>query len=387
GLAADQRATRQGVWPGRRALFTTPHSFAYRLALHAADAGVAVQRIVDARLAPQSRFVDFAKATGITLASALAPSHAEPLARNQPGLRVGFAVNIDAISQDSTAIETDQLVASGGWQPDIRLWLRSGGQAKWNQAEGWLAPEGTLPAVSLAGAAAGLRSTTAAIASGKAAVLAALGKSTPPVVDHVIDAAFETPDARTSIAPFRPHARGNTYLDRGSSLVTRRAAAASRHGVSGIATRAIQLGLGDIAAAVDIGALAPRDAGPVAAERCGLAGEITDSGWRVPAPDPGVGDDVPAPPPYLTGRFGDRPQVWTLAAADARTFEPGCLVFENSHASDPLKAIGVTYAVPKAPANGAIALMASAPEGVQLFVRDAGTAVAARLVERLKLKS
>lgn len=386
GLAAHQRAARFGIWPGKRALFTTPHSFAYRLALHAADAGVEVQRIVDARVAPLSRFIDFAKASGITLASALAPGNAEPLERNQPGLRVDFAVTIGAASPELAAVETDQLVASGAWQPDILLWLRSRGAARWNASNGWLTADGTLPNMSLAGSAAGWRSTAAAVTSGKAAVLTVLGKSAPPIVDHIIDTDFETPDAHTSVAPLQPQAKGNTYLDRGASLITRRAAATGKHGVSGIATRPVQLSLGDIAAAVDIAAIAPRDAGPVAAERCGLAGQVTDTGWQVPVPAATVAEDVPAPPGYLTGRFGDKPQAWAVSAADARTFGPGCLVFENSHTTDPLKAIGVTYAPPRPGANGGIALMAPATEGTQLFVRDAGTAVAARLVEKLKLK-
>lgn len=387
-LTAFFRAERFGVWPGRRALFTTPNSFAYRLALHAADAGVEVQRIVDSRLSTTSRFVDFAKATGITLASALAPSHAEPLERNKPGLRVGFAVAIDEIAQDSTAIETDQLVAAGAWQPEILLWLRAGGSAAWDAANGWLGPRGTLPAVALAGSAAGLHTTAAALSSGKATVLGFLGKTAPPVVDNIIEEAFETPDARNPVAPFRPAARGATYLDRGSSLITRRAAAASKHGISGLATRAVQLGLGDIAAAVDIGAMAARDAGSVAAERCALSGEITDTGWRAPAPAV-VEEDVPTPPAYLTGRFGDKPQIWAVTAADARSFEPGCLIFENSALSDPLKAIGVTYAPHRPGANGGIAILSKVPEapGAELYVRDAGTAVASRLTERLKAKA
>lgn len=382
-LAAYLRARRFGVWPGRRALFTTPHSFAYRLALHAADAGVEVQRIVDSRLAPLSRFVDFAKASGVTLASTLAPSHAAPLERNQPGLRVGFAVNMDGIAQDSTAIETDQLIAAGGWQPDILLWLRAGGSAGWDAASGWLAATDTLPAVTLVGSAAGLHGTAAAIASGKAAILTRLGKAAPPVVDALIEEVFETRDAATSIAPFRPNAQGTGYLDRGASLVTRRAAAASKHGVSGIATRAVQLSLGDIAAAVEIGAIAPRDAGPVAAERCGLAGEISDTGWQIPAPATQP-PEVSAPPGHLTGRFGDRPQLWAIAAADARNFTPGGLIFENSESSDPLKAVGVTYAPPRPGTHGAIAMLERVPEVKQLFVRDAGIAVAARLVEKVK---
>ena len=102
---------------------------------------------------------------------------------------------MDEISHDATAIETDQLIAAGAWQPDIMLWLRAGGGAAWDEANGWLAGYGGLPGLSLVGAAAGLRTNAAAIASGKAAVLTVLGKAAPRAVDHIIEEAFETPDA------------------------------------------------------------------------------------------------------------------------------------------------------------------------------------------------
>lgn len=381
-LTAFNRAQRYGVWLGKTALFTTPQSYPYRLALHVADAGVKVLRIVDSRLSPNSRFVDFAKAMGITLASALEPSHAAPLARNMPGLRVGFAVAIDDITQDSTAVETDLLVAAGAWQPDLQLWLRAGGSATWDDENGWLAPRNVLPNIRVVGSAAGLRTTAAAIASGRAAVLEALGKPAPEIVDDVIEAIFETPDAPTTVAPFRPESKGYTYLDRGASLVTRRAAAASRHGVSGLSVRPVQLSLGDIAAAVDIGAMAKRDAGAVAAERCAVGGEISDTGWRLEGATPRP-DEVPLPPQYLAGRFGDKVQVWRITAADARTFGPGCLIYERSGMADPSEAVGVTYAAPRPGAHGGIAILSRTVEG-DVFVNDAGTAVAARLVERLK---
>ncbi|MGV3489842.1 MAG: NAD(P)-binding protein [Devosia sp.] len=381
-LAAFNRAERYGVWTGRRTLFTTPQSYPYRLALHAADAGVEVQRIIDSRLTPASRFIDFAKAMGITLASALVPSQAVPVKRNEPELLISFAVALEGITHDSSSVETDQLVAAGAWQPDLQLWLRAGGASGWDDTNGWLAPRNRLPQLSITGSAAGLRTTAAAIASGRAAVLEALGKPAPPVIDEIIEAAFETPDAATSIAPFRPDTTGNTYLDRGASLVTRRAAAASKHGVSGIAIQPVQLSLGDIAAAVDIGAVARRDAGPVAAERCAVSGEINDTGWRVPVAP--AADAVPPPPPYLAGRFGDKVQIWLMVAADARNFTPGCLVFTRSDITDPAKAVGVVYAQRPAPASGGIAILAQNAEG-DLFIRDAGTAVAARLVERVKV--
>ena len=98
---------------------------------------------------------------------------------------------------------------------------------------------------------------------------------------------------------------------------------------------------------------------------------------------------MPAPPSYLAGRFGDKPQLWAITAADARSFEAGCLIFENSETSDPLKAIGVTYAPHRPGANGGMAIIGKVPEaaGAELYVRDAGTAVAARLAEKLKLRS
>lgn len=382
-LAAFNRAERYGVWSGERALFTTPQSYPYRVALRIAEAGVKVQRIIDSRVAPASRYLDFAKAMGITLASALVPSQAEPLQRNQPGLRINFVFAIAGVPQDNAPIDTDLLVAAGAWQPDIQLWLRAGGGAGWDTTNGWLAPRNRLPHVTVAGSAAGYRTTAAAIASGRAAVLEALGKPAPAVVDEVIEAAFETPDAATPAAPVSLTSRGPTYLDRGASLVTRRAAAASKQGISGLAVRPVELSLGDIAAAVDIGAMTKGDAGPVAAERCAIGGEVTDTGWRVPSPR-GAGGQ-PVPPRYLAGRYGDKVQVWVLAAADARNFGPGCLIFENADTTDPAKAIGVTYAQRQPPAQGGIAILGKDVTG-EIFVRDAGMAVAARLTERLKVE-
>jgi sarcosine oxidase subunit alpha len=374
-LAAHLRAQRYGVWPGRRVIVNTPHGYAYRLALHAADAGIAVQRIVDTRINPHSRFVDFAKASGITLASGLVASRADPIRRNEPGLRVGFAVTIDDIAQDAEAHETDQLIAAGSWQPDLTLWLSAGGAVGWDAQRHWLAARGVREGIVLVGAAAGWRSTTAAIASARAAVLAALGKATPPVEDIRIDPLYETPDAPTPVAPRR--VTGPAYLDRGISLVTRRSAAPE------LAQHPVALSLGDIAAAVEIGAMAPRDAGPVAAQRAGIAGDISSSGWTTPTDPAPV--DIPPIPAYLTGRFGPKPLLAVVTAFDPRHFEPGCLVFESSEIADPTKAIGVIYAPAPRGAPGGLAVLGTAPE-TGVFVRDSSGAVASKITERLKAR-
>lgn len=369
-LAAHARAQRYGVWPGRRVIVNTPHGYAYRLALQAADTGIAVQRIVDTRISPHSRFVDFAKASGITLASGLVASRADPIRRNEPGLRVGFAVAIEDIAQDAEAHETDQLIAAGGWQPDLTLWLSAGGTVAWDAQNHWLAARGSRDNIMLVGAAAGWRSTTAAIGSARAAVATALGKPAPLFDDIRIDPLYETPDAPTPVAPRR--VTGPAYLDRGISLVTRRSAAPE------LAQHPVALSLGDIAAAVEIGAMAPRDAGPVTAQRAGIASDITGGSWTAPAEAPV--NEVPA---YLTGRFGPKPQLCVLTAFDPRHFEPGCLVFESSETTDPLKAIGVIYAPAPNNAPGGLAVLAAAvPDAV--FVRDSSGAVASKLTERVK---
>lgn len=375
-LAAHARARRYGIWVGKRAIVNTPHSFAYRLALQAADAGVSVLRIVDTRINPHSRFVDFAKASGITLGSGLVASRVDAIKRNEPGLRVGFAVAIDDIAQDSQTIETDTLIAAGSWQPDLALWLSAGGNVGWDAPNHWLGPRGVRENLVLVGAAAGWRSTTAAIGSARAAVATALDKPPAPFDDIRIDTAFETPDAPTPVAPRR--VTGPAYLDRGISLVTRRSAAPE------LAQHPVALSLGDIAAAVQIGAMEPRDAGPVAAERGGISGDITGGNWTVPA-DPAT-DGPPPVPAYLTGRFGPKPQVCVVTAFDPRHFEPGCLVFERSEQLDPLKAIGVVYAPTPGGAPGGIAVIGTPPPDGTLFVRDSSGAVSSKVAEKLKVK-
>jgi sarcosine oxidase subunit alpha len=375
-LAAHARARRYGIWVGRRVIVNTPHSFAYRLALQAADAGVAVQRIVDTRINPHSRFVDFAKASGITLASGLVASRADAIRRNEPGLRVGFAVAIDDIAQDSQTIETDTLIAAGSWQPDLTLWLSAGGNVGWDPANHWLGPRGMREHLVLVGAAAGWRSTTAAIGSARAAIASAMGKPPAPFDDIRIDTAFETPDAPTPVAPRR--VTGPAYLDRGISLVTRRSAAPE------LTQHPVALSLGDIAAAVQIGAMPPRDAGHVAAERGGITGDITGGAWTPPV-EPAI-EGTPPVPAYLAGRFGPKPQVCVVTAFDPRHFEPGCLVFERSEHLDPLKAIGVVYAPAPGGAPGGIAVIGTLPADGALFVRDSSGAVSSKVTEKLKVK-
>lgn len=367
-IAAFHRADRHGVWLGKRALFSTPSGHGYRLALRAKDAGLDVLRIADTRLGPNSRFIDFCKASGVSFTNGLVPQAATQV-KGKPGLTVSFAVAIEDIRQETGLTETDQFVAGGALQPDLSLWLQAGGPTQWDGSR--LSGSGTLPAIALAGSAAGYRGLTACIASGKAAAT-----GTPATIDDPeIEAIYETPDAATPVSP-TVDPRLPAFLDRGAGF-------AIRPGDPETFAHPSALGLGQLAAAVQIGAIPAASAGQVAAERGVLGADIADSGWRVPPATPSTEH-----PAFLTGRFGPRPQLCVVTSADARYFQRGCLVFRGSAVVDPAQAVGVIVApAPNGGVGGLALVEREASKGeARLFVRDAGGAVLVERIEKVKVQ-
>ena len=381
--AAFRLADRYGVWPGRRTLFSTTNNFGYRLALLARDAGVQVQRIADTRLNPQSRFVDFVKASGITLAHSLIPKAAIPAAGRQGTLEVSFAVAIDDISQETTPIQTDRFVVAGNWQPDLTLWLMAGGAAAWNPQAHWLEARGTLAHVALAGSAAGYRNGSACMQSGQAAVAWLRGRRVAPIEDRQIDVVFESPDGQPRGVPMERSGKHHAYLGGGAGFAPY-GGGARQHGGSAATALRQALDLDEVATSVRTGELPEAEAGSVAAERCLAPGRISDSGWR-PAPTAAQGAAEPAIPAYLAGRFGPKPRLCVIGTADARLFETGCLLFANSDEADPAKAAGVVVGPAPGGSEGGLALIEKAPRGVPLryFARDGGAPVPIEVRETL----
>src|SRR5690606_984403 len=198
---AFHRAERYGIWLGRRALFSTTRNTAYRLALRAKDAGVEVQRIVDTRLNPQSRFIDFTKASGITSAAGLVVREALPGKSRRAGIAVGFAVAIEEVDQDTEPLVTERVIAAGGWQPALAQWLMAGGGCRWDAAAAQLQPLEGPESIALAGAVAGWLGHKACQQSGQAAVAQLLGRRPVSISDPQIEAIYETPDGITPVAP------------------------------------------------------------------------------------------------------------------------------------------------------------------------------------------
>jgi sarcosine oxidase subunit alpha len=329
-IAAYHLAKRYGVSAGPSAVIATQNNYAYRMALRLHDADVAVRRVVDTRIHPQSRFVDFAKASGLTLASGQFPLLATPG-------QFAFANNGSAAA--TATIEASQLIVAGAWQPDLALWMLAGGNVRWDRERSALVATGHLGSVALAGSAAGYRSMLACAESGRVAQAALFGEPHKPVMDTEAGTDLETPDSPTPIAPIA--AETPSFLSTGSSLATR---------TPGADTHAFSLG--DVAAAVELEMIVPGDAGAIAEERGAPGGDLTASSWTPPTAPASA-----ALPPYLAHRFGDAPERVHLIVDQHRRFAIGALVYSNATRPDPTVAIGVIIETADA---GGIALIAKA---------------------------
>jgi sarcosine oxidase, subunit alpha len=383
-----ERACRYGIWPGKTALFATVSSPAYRLAMLASDAGVGIGKIIDARPHPQSRFIEFCKAYGITQSPGMVPAHAEWLGSSQ-GLKTALHPALDGVSymDEPAPVTADALIACGGWQPELSLWHMAGGQSRWNGQHCRLEPHGEVPGVALAGSAAGYLSKQACLQSGDDAVRKLLGEHRSSVVEHLIDPIYETPDGPTPVSGPAAFAQPAAYLDDGSSLISRPslprqdwrrflpfAAAAPS---SSLADQAQTLSVCDVAASVQLGAIPPASAGLVAQERTPFPGDLVEAAREAQVPDH-RGEPPMLLPPFLAGRFGPNPALWTIMPTEPRHLDVGALIYVNSDQTDPRQAMGVIVRAEGAVAIGLIGKIgATAGEGATL--RDQGRPISVRL--------
>lgn len=374
-LETFELASRYGVWPGRTAVIATASSPAYRLAMLASDAGVSVTRILDARPQPQSRFIEFAKAYGITMAPGFLPASAAP--NNGRGITLAPHLSAGRQTTPDAQFSADRLIVCGGWQPDLTLWHMAGGHSHWNAQTHRLEPLDGPNGVALAGSAAGYISRHAAIDSGADAVDMLLGRDRKPVHEVIIDAIHETPDAPCPIGPVTPEVAAPAMLDGGVRLIERpptptkaRLSWRKKPRLWSLADTPHPLDIAAIAAGVQLGVIPADSAGIVAQERVGMVVIGTSA---APPPQPIKPPLVPA---FLAARFGNDAELWLVAPIEARMLSPGSLIHRSSSDNNPQHAIGVILCNSD---KGAIALVTrQAPETLSL--RDHGRAIAIRLV-------
>lgn len=380
-LDAFQMAQLYGVWPGASTLVVTSSSSAYRLAMLASDAGITVPRIIDSRPQPQSRFIEFSKAYGITLAAGTIVASATAAPRDR-GLLVTPQLAMNGYVRPEPTLVVDRVVACGGWQPDLTLWHMAGGESTWNDTAARLDPRSGPPGIALAGSAAGWFSSGACIASGGDAMDMLLGRQRRPVEDRLIDTIYETPDAPAPLGDEPDELAPAAYLDSGWRHIERPRRVASRWpawlpfapkppGWS-LAATPRPLDIAEVAAGVQLGAIPKASAGIVAQERVAMV--VIDSGEdaRPAAPAPAL----PLPPPYLAGRYAGA-KLWLVVPDEARILDVGALIYANADQTDPLAAIGVVVRI----VDGQAIALVSGSQGRVASAREAGRAIGIRLVE------
>lgn len=338
-MAAYHLAKRYGVAHGKGAIVATQGNFGYRLALRLHDAGVRIARVADVRINAQSRFVDFAKAGGLTLAGGQSPVAVAA------GPRHGLQVTLANGPSSTIMLEAEQLIVTGPFQPDLALWMLASGGTHWTN--GRLEARGEVEHFALAGAARNYRSLSACLASGRMEAARLFGGTVSAIDDPQIDAMFETAEAANLGGPVMTGAPA--FLDAGASLIARPVPGQKPL----LTTEAHAPSLGDVAASVELGTISPADAGAVAEERGAPGGDLAASEWKPVAAD---AIEVPA---WLTARFAGGSVQQHLVVDGKRKFERGALVYANTSAADPALAIGVIVAMP-ADKPGGMALMSVA---------------------------
>ncbi|MHA6298111.1 FAD-dependent oxidoreductase [Devosia sp. CAU 1758] len=374
-LDAYELATRYGVWPGRAALVATSSSPAYRLAMLASDAGIAIGRILDNRLSPASRFIEFSRAYGIVQSPGTTPASV--------GLaRAGGTLSLHSDAKDATVMVTERLLVCGGWQPDLTLWHVAGGASQLHHGHGRLEAIGRCDGVALAGSAAGYFTRRGCIQSGADAIDQLLGRDRRPVDDPVIDPLYESPDAPASLSE-QVAGAAPAYLDGGLGMLQRPAPQPRRlplpfrpsrkTGLLVLSEAPQSLAVCDVAAGVDLGLIPPAAAGIVAQERVALVPiAVTPDPAFPQSPDVTDAEEIPS---YLHGRFGRSAALVRLVPAEGRWFEVGALIYRSSDAHHPLDAIGVVL---RQTERGALALVTAQAlsAGLPVIIRDKGAVLA-----------
>ncbi|MET4129500.1 sarcosine oxidase subunit alpha family protein [Roseovarius sp. MBR-6] len=188
---------RWGVAPGQSAVVFGNNDGAHRTVADLQGAGVHVAALVEAR-------------TGVACALDV-PVYEGARVCGTAGRRGLEAVTL-ATAKGEVRLAADCLAVSGGWNPTVHLACHMGARPVWDEGRAaFLAPEGAVPGLCVAGAAAGHFNTRACLESGLAEgrrAAEALGLS-PPGLD--LPAAE---DGRYDILPlWHVPGRGRAWLD------------------------------------------------------------------------------------------------------------------------------------------------------------------------------
>lgn len=379
GLAtAFHLAAAYAIWPGETALVAGGVNSIYRLAVLAQEAGKQVTRILDIRLDPHSRFLDFSKAFGIPQVAATRLAH---IGRGDRGSLEAQTMLFWKHSPElgDAALRADRIVVSDGWRPRLTLWGQAGGDMVWTGRGGDAVVKRGPKEVALVGSAAGYLTNAGCMASAKVGLAALDGARPHPIVEDLLSVDFESADAKIS-PPIAGGPSGSAYLSGGWVFATAPEPKLEKRGLIAKAWLATEpeddlfgrLDAAALDALVIAGRVAEVDYNAIAQERLTATTRLcsaTTEGQSDTAAEFGVAD-------YLVGRFGPNAVRQALTSEDGRHFAAGMLIYADTERSDPGEAVGVILAASE---TGGAALIAAAQAnpGTGVVVRDGRRALRA----------
>ncbi|SIS51707.1 sarcosine oxidase subunit alpha family protein [Phaeovulum vinaykumarii] len=195
------------VSPGKRIVILTNNDDAYRTALVALDAGIAIPAILDLRKTPNGPLVQAVRDRGVRIL----PGHSIAKVLGSKQVK-GIALCRHESRGEAwlERIPCDAVAMSGGWSPTVHLWSHCGGKLAWDTEAAFFAPDPDKPPLGAdgkamaqcVGAAAGALRLDACLAS---AMSAAPQVETP--AEEPIQPVWVTP------AEAGPHLRAKMWLD------------------------------------------------------------------------------------------------------------------------------------------------------------------------------
>lgn len=342
--SAFEMAHAYGVGRGDNATIVTNNNFAYRMAVLCADAGIPATKLMDSRIAPKSRFSEFAKAVGVRSEPGLTLFRVTKSPKAQM-LFLKMSLSWDDSNESPTPTQIGALIVSGGWLKRLSLLQRIGGDVSLED-NGTLTPRNLPSNLTLAGYVAGFESNTAIVKSGGAAVDKLLGRKVNFIEDVPIDPDFESPIGDFPISCVLEDLNmPPIYLDGSSSLTclpsTGKAGVFSGETIAqnDVVSNDRTLSLGDLVALVTLGRIGVDNFELLRRER---AVQPISFGPDVKTKKMTreYEEAFPHIAPYLLDRF-DKTAIIRYVENSERQFERGNLIFANSDTNDPTKALGV----------------------------------------------
>lgn len=347
--AAFEMASAYGVSPGDQTIIVTNNNFAYRMAVLCNDANAPVQKLIDTRIDPKSRFAEFAKAHGVKSEPGLNPLRVNKSPRTQL-LFLKTALSWNSSPHHQTLQQAGAIVTSGGWLKRLPMLTAAGGTLDPSD-EGELSATKVPKTMALAGYVAGYESNTAIQQSGREAVEQLLAGKTEFIEDVPIDPDFESPIGDFPISTILEEPDlAPVYLDNSNSLMCltppdRKGLLSSMFstGENKDASVAVDhaLSIADLATQVALGKVESESFGILCQERAVFPKLFVPQHEKT-APDKLTDpDDKEGVAPFLVDRFGDKATRRYIEGPTEQQFEQGNLIFANSDTHDPTKALGV----------------------------------------------